>query len=392
MTVPPPYHDNDDLEQWPPEEERGENAIDNGGDYGENGNPSRKMTTTNRRRSSSSSSWLCPPSSGSMTRRRRMAIIIVVVLSIAAIALATAVALSTTNGGGSGGNSSSSSSSSGSNIQSTSTSTEEADSVASSSTTETVSNINNDEGDNSNDTTNDNQQEIQAISPSPTTMDISTSPPTTVKPTVAPSFSPPTATPTTASPSGRPTAVDVSNSTDTNNPSQIGNNESDACTPFECIDLGIGRYGHFQWIKRGQALCNDVHRFGLTMSGELVKSSFDATGSTVNSCDDGSESSSSSRVVLHQDPTAEAFQMTDRGHFVLVKDFETNGIGATVVWEAFPNIDIEPSPGLCLSNPPLQCPYLHLRRSSDIVLNSINSIDGSWSDRKVSKLFPDLFP
>ena len=380
MTVPPPYNDNDDLEQWPPEEEH----------------PSRDMTTTNRHRRSSSR--LGPPSSCSMTRKKRMAIIIVVVLSIVTIALATAVALSVIDGGGGGGDggsgssNSNSNSSSESNMQSTSTSTEEDDSLTSSSTTQTVSNSNNDEGGDSNDTTNDNQQEIQPTSPSPTTMGMSTSPPSSVQPTAAPSFSPPTATPTTASPSGSPTIVDISNSTVTNNPPQIGNNESDACTPFECIDLGIGRYGHFQWIKRGQALCNDVHRFGLTMSGELVKSSFDATGSTVNSCDDGSESSSSSRVVLHQDPTAEAFQMTDRGHFVLVKDFETNGIGATVVWEAIPNIDIEPSPGLCLSNPPLQCPYLHLRRSSDIVLNSINSIDGSWSDRKVSKLFPDLFP
>ena len=355
-----PYHDNDE-EHWP--EERGENENDGG--YG-----------------SSSSSY-------SMTRRKRMAIMIVVVLSIVIIALATAVALTVTGGGGGDNGESSSSSSSGSDIQSTSPSKQDDGGT----TTGTVSNnINNDEGGDSNDSTNDNQQQIQPTSPSPTTIDLSTSPPTTVKPTAAPSFPPTTATPTVASPSHSPTVVDINNSTDTGTQlPQTGNNDSDTCTPFECIDLGIGRYGHFQWIKRGQALCNDVHRFGLTMSGELVKSSFNATTIPGSSCDDGSESSSSSRVVLHQDLTAEAFQMTDQGHFVLVKDLETDGIG-TVVWEAVPNIDIEPSPGFCISNPPLQCPYLHLRRSSDIVLNSINSIDGSWSDRKVSKIFPDLFP
>jgi hypothetical protein len=151
------------------------------------------------------------------------------------------------------------------------------------------------------------------------------------------------------------------------------------CTEnFECL---TDRIGHFQWIQRGQALCNDPHRFGLTQAGVLIKEvcgDFDTNRTT---------------AILFSHPDAKGFQMTGHGHFQLVASIDVAPDvvkNENILEEAEPNVPIEPT-GQCLSRPVLECPYLHLHKSGDLVLNSINS-DGSWSDRKVRKVFPDLFP
>lgn len=148
------------------------------------------------------------------------------------------------------------------------------------------------------------------------------------------------------------------------------------------------RMGYFQWMHRGQALCNDVHRFGLTLDGALIKEVCGGDFGSGEGNGDSDGTSAQTFVLLHQDPSAEAFQMTDHGHFQLVSSTLEGG-ESSVLWEAIPTIQIEPTP-VCLSQPKLDCPYLHLHKSGDLVLNSIQS-DGSWSDRKARKVFPDLF-
>jgi hypothetical protein len=178
-------------------------------------------------------------------------------------------------------------------------------------------------------------------------------------------------------------ATDSADGVDDHDDGGGGNNDASAsifltCSgSFECL---TDRIGHFQWIQQGQALCNDRRRFGLTTRGELVK----------ETCGDALTNLTTD--VLMSNSNAQGFRMTDHGHFQLVLSTEGAPYAdniSNLLQDAAPSIRIEPT-GQCLSQPKLECPYLHLRKSGDLVLNSINT-DGSWSDRKVSKIFPDLF-
>ncbi|KAG7365448.1 hypothetical protein IV203_038652 [Nitzschia inconspicua] len=153
----------------------------------------------------------------------------------------------------------------------------------------------------------------------------------------------------------------------------------DCTAAFECL---TDRIGHFDWIKQGQALCNDEHRFGLTKSGILI----------MESCGNSETGTNRTTVTLMSHLDAKGFRMTDHGNFQLVASVDvaadvTND--DNILEDAIPIVPIEPT-GRCLNRPVMECPYLHLHKSGDLVLNSVNS-DGSWSDRKASKVFPDLF-
>lgn len=150
------------------------------------------------------------------------------------------------------------------------------------------------------------------------------------------------------------------------------------CTEnFGCLS---DRIGHFQWVQQGEALCNNQHRFGLTKAGVLIK---EVCG------EDGVSTRTTIPLLSH--PSAKGFRMTDHGHFQLVASIDVApDAPMEVLQEAIPTVSIVPT-GQCLSRPVLECPYLHLHKSGDLVLNYINT-DGSWSDRKASKIFPDIFP
>jgi hypothetical protein len=252
-------------------------------------------------------------------------------------------------------------------------STTNASSMSSSST---VQNENSGSSSSSSETTNLDKTDIAVEDPSdgPTP-----TPAPTPTPTQAPTSTPtrmPTPPPTTSS------TTNVEDQPPVAPDNGCIDDESSTSSNLESFDCLTDRIGHFKWIERGQALCNDNQFFGLTLSGELIKAT--------TSCGNTTE-----RVVLHDDLLAEAFQMTDHGHFMLVKDLVTikeknSTTPSKILWEAEPTIKINPT-GICLSQLQIECPYLHLRKSGDLVLNSINE-DGSWSDRKVSVIFPDLFP
>lgn len=153
----------------------------------------------------------------------------------------------------------------------------------------------------------------------------------------------------------------------------------DCTETFGCLS---DRIGHFEWIKQGEALCNDRHRFGLTKSGVLIK---EVCG------EDGDGGSSRTTIPLLSHPNAKGFRMTDHGHFQLVASIDMAPDAAIdFLQEAIPTVPIAPT-GQCLSRPVLECPYLHLHQSGDLVLNYINT-DGTWADRKARKIFPDIFP
>jgi hypothetical protein len=84
--------------------------------------------------------------------------------------------------------------------------------------------------------------------------------------------------------------------------------------------------------------------------------------------------------------------MLDDGTFQLVDgdSDEDNEDKVIVLWEKAPNRDIHYS-SECLSNPVLDCPYVHLHKSGDIVLNSINEDTGKWMDLNAKRAYDPFF-
>mmetsp|Transcript_28172 Transcript_28172/g.46669 ORF Transcript_28172/g.46669 Transcript_28172/m.46669 type:complete len:247 (-) Transcript_28172:107-847(-) len=163
----------------------------------------------------------------------------------------------------------------------------------------------------------------------------------------------------------------ISSSTPNENAPSCGGGAAAApSSTMTCSQTGHeDRLGHNVRLNAGQAICNDDYQFGITSEGALVWQDCSSSLPPV--------------VVLHQDPTATWFQMTDTATFQLLDDSNQ------VLWEATSKQEVHFTPK-CLSNPQLDCPYLHLHKSGDVVLNYIDG-NGSWNDRKVRRSFPDLF-
>ena len=133
----------------------------------------------------------------------------------------------------------------------------------------------------------------------------------------------------------------------------------------ECV-CQTDRLGHLTPLFAGHALCNAQYRFGLTKDGDLVWQDCDLNETKH----------------IHNDASSVSFQMTSNGTLQLLSTTQV------VVWEKVPTLWIGYTKH-CLSRPLLDCPYLHLHKSGDLVLNSIS--DGTWRDRKIQKCFDDLF-
>jgi hypothetical protein len=138
---------------------------------------------------------------------------------------------------------------------------------------------------------------------------------------------------------------------------------------FECQDHHQDRIGHESHLLRGQALCSAQFRFGLSKDGGFFWKDCETEETTV--------------FVTQTD--ASYWNMKDDGTFQLV-----NSDTDTVVWEKKPNRDIYPSP-TCLHKPLLDCPYIHLHKNGDVVLNSINHDTGKWMDLNANRAYDNLF-
>ena len=192
---------------------------------------------------------------------------------------------------------------------------------------------------------------------------------------------------------------------------------STLCTGvYDCQDEHPDRLGHFARLYAGNAVCNDLYRFGLTQSG--VFQFEDCSTGQVQVFYDGSNdypppSSSASDVVGGDRNWGDAsplfFVMTDKATLQVVLDNDRqaqqhqsgvadkvgsdgNSSTTTVVWEkATHGCPVNPSPH-CLSNPLLDCPYIHLHKSGDVVLNWISD-DGPWLTSSMQKrCYDGLFP
>jgi hypothetical protein len=134
-------------------------------------------------------------------------------------------------------------------------------------------------------------------------------------------------------------------------------------------DCQTDRLGHKRSIYVGQALCNAQYRFGLTSEGVFQWQDF---------------VSDETHVLYSGDyGKVEYFEITETGILQLFSSDED------VVWEKESNRNIHASKE-CLHNPLLDCPYLHLHKSGDVVLNWIDD-EGKWLARNIKRCYKDLF-
>lgn len=153
-------------------------------------------------------------------------------------------------------------------------------------------------------------------------------------------------------------------------PTSLNNDEVTTMTdPCDNLyDCQTDRLGHNTPLLRGQALCNDIFRFGITHDGVFQW----------HNC------AAPLTKVIYENSTIFYFTMTSHGALQLIDDDDM------LMWQKEPKISISYTKE-CLHRPLLDCPYLHLHKDGVLVLNSIDSTTGRWSDRKIEKAFDDLF-
>lgn len=128
--------------------------------------------------------------------------------------------------------------------------------------------------------------------------------------------------------------------------------------------------GHWTHLPAGSALCNAQYRFGITQEGVFQW----------HNCE-----TDENRIIYDapaENTTLGYFQMTDVGAIEIYDDADS------IIFQKDPTLTISPTKQ-CLSSPKLDCPYLHLHKSGDVVLNSIG--ENGWSDRKIQKCFDNLW-
>lgn len=178
--------------------------------------------------------------------------------------------------------------------------------------------------------------------------------------------------------------------------------------PHSCNDLYTcqtdhpDRLGHNVALFAGKAICNAKYRFGVTQDGVLQWHNCDSNERNVvydrkkhlqAQLEGGEDGTDAATTTMLQNAKEDLFfRMTETGSLHIVLQFSNGKIGheEMVIWEKVPTLTITPTKK-CLHNPLLDCPYLHLHKSGDVVLNSIDPNDGHWSDRKIQKCFDDLF-
>ena len=164
----------------------------------------------------------------------------------------------------------------------------------------------------------------------------------------------------------------------------------------ESIQCETDRWGHNQKLKLGHSMCNDQWRFGVGIY-ESVDGGNKETGTkhSIQGALLWQDCQQDLLLVLQEvnmttvpkSSNDLAFYMTDTAVFQLLDGTDQ------VLWElsSTKSSSIVPSQR-CLTNPKMDCPYLHIRKNGgNIVLNWISNKNG-WDARKVHKVYPGLFP
>ena len=154
------------------------------------------------------------------------------------------------------------------------------------------------------------------------------------------------------------------------------------------------RISHNDKLYVGQAVCNDVYRFGVVRLYSTYLTSL-----VWQDCNQGT-TYYLQNVTLSQnnDDQSVAFQMTEHGVFelweVTIKQGKVVDEGNQIKLWNLPSrytSDIRPTERCLRDRPIMDCPYLHLRKNGgNIVLNYI--ADSSWMAKPIRKAFPTLFP
>lgn len=138
----------------------------------------------------------------------------------------------------------------------------------------------------------------------------------------------------------------------------------------------------------GQAICNAHYRFGVTVAGVLQW----------HDCKTGEhrpilDPSAQEHNLLWEENDSLFFRMTENGTLQMLTTRHNNNQedhDTVVYWEKVPTLAITPS-RKCIKEHLMNCPYLHLHKGGgDVVLNSIDE-EGEWSDRKIQKIYDDLY-
>lgn len=168
-------------------------------------------------------------------------------------------------------------------------------------------------------------------------------------------------------------------------------NTSDCANLYECQKDHPDRLGHMFPLYAGQAVCNGgQYRFGLTKQGDLQ---FHDCSSNKVQVFYNNYSSSSTADDLDTKIAELYFIMTETATLQLIAlvDNEDGKSSSEktelVVWrKESTKCNITPSPQCLHHHPVLDCPYLHLHKSGDLVLNWID--DGNndkWMARNIMK-------
>ena len=257
-------------------------------------------------------------------------------------------------------------------------------------------------------------------------------PTTTTASSSSSSSSSPTSSPTKAPTNTLPAAPKPPTNTNTN--TNTGNmdimddvlDKNNGCYPLECMpDKYLSntrdRLTHNAPIYAGQALCNgdpekypDVtFQFGMTRSGRrlvwqncsltnrndskviVLANIVDLfpTSTTTNDDDDNNNNNKDNHHHVY-------FQMTPQATWQILQNTSTtttnnnkNGRPNNIIlWQhEVQNQNQIVQPSACLSNPKLDCPYIHFRRHGDVIMNYIGN--QGWVACKSKKIcYADLFP
>lgn len=161
-------------------------------------------------------------------------------------------------------------------------------------------------------------------------------------------------------------------------PNPNSRSEDGYCDHFHhCLTDRIGNGDHFR-LGIGKAICNQNYMFGFTTKGV-----FQWKNCKTNKTRIMFDSSS----YLHHDEKGGSvyFELRDDASLSIHKDEQ-------IIWSRKCTKTVLPTLE-CYDDPLLDCPFLHLHseNAGDVVLNFVDGQTNDWADRKMNRVYQNLF-
>mmetsp|Transcript_21077 Transcript_21077/g.60146 ORF Transcript_21077/g.60146 Transcript_21077/m.60146 type:complete len:151 (+) Transcript_21077:527-979(+) len=144
----------------------------------------------------------------------------------------------------------------------------------------------------------------------------------------------------------------------------------------------------------GQALCNDDNRFGLTKDGVFLLhecGTDDAPAVAFNYTQYMLEVDDSDSNKQQYTPDLLYWIIQPNATFQVGQFHSESRKRSTILWQRDTIRENMQITKQCLHSPKLDCPYLHLHKAGNVVLNWIDAKTHRWMDRKIERCFTDLF-